>query len=408
MWIRFWCPGESCYATCDPYLKPSFSIGQNPAFLGRRISCFLIAEDAPGRYSLTIMRAPTYTVQKIEPLPGCDRIEATGLNRFGQVAGNCYAARDTLPGPIRIPATRAFFRHQQGHSYELKGFNQHNAACGINDRGDVVGYAEEYRRTGLGQEDRLFTQVPVLWVGSPDYKDVDREPDARTEYGSPESVPMRLPDVLSGAAYALNTRREVVGGPDALWLPARARQIKLHRQRPPQKGKGLRIVGINERASMIAVSWFVLPLTDVIFPHAPDHAFWAREGRWSRLTTPGVPDSEASQPRGINNQDLVVGWVQSGPRYPRVRPWVWRGGKGEPLGDQPGEAAAVNDAGQIVGFLHRDERKTFACLWLEGKPIDLNDCVPPGTYLASAEAINNRGQILVNNEGEAAYLLTPK
>jgi probable HAF family extracellular repeat protein len=67
-------------------------------------------------------------------------------------------------------------------------------------------------------------------------------------------------------------------------------------------------------------------------------------------------------------------------------------------------AYAINDAGQVVGL-----SGSRAFLYSGGKMMDLNYLLPQGTpaTLWSAQAINNRGQILAMGSDGHDYLLTP-
>jgi len=73
------------------------------------------------------------------------------------------------------------------------------------------------------------------------------------------------------------------------------------------------------------------------------------------------------------------------------------------LGDrQYAVANDINDAGQVIG------KADAPFLWSDGVMVDLNDLVDPalGLRLVTAEAINNRGQILCGDD-DKSYLLTP-
>ena len=75
----------------------------------------------------------------------------------------------------------------------------------------------------------------------------------------------------------------------------------------------------------------------------------------------------------------------------------------------------LNNRGEIVGSIQRQDSKRYAALWRDGRFFDLNHCiVPAGKHdvwvLEDAQAINNRGQIIGNakhNGKPVIFLMTP-
>jgi probable HAF family extracellular repeat protein len=71
-------------------------------------------------------------------------------------------------------------------------------------------------------------------------------------------------------------------------------------------------------------------------------------------------------------------------------------------------AAAINNAGQVVGRYATPSGAVHAALWQNGVMTDLNDLLPPGSgwTLTEATAINDQGQI-VGYGSHGTFLLTP-
>ena len=115
---------------------------------------------------------------------------------------------------------------------------------------------------------------------------------------------------------------------------------------------------------------------------------------------------------GIDNRNRIVGW--SG--FP-ARPILWDSlgvvhQLALPSGALNGQAMAINDTGDIVGYYYPSVGDRVACLWRNGVPVNINSLVtlPPGYQLAYATAINNAGQIIGSARTPGvfhAFLLTP-
>jgi probable HAF family extracellular repeat protein len=82
------------------------------------------------------------------------------------------------------------------------------------------------------------------------------------------------------------------------------------------------------------------------------------------------------------------------------------------LGGLTGEATAINESEQIVGFSDTPAGTQHAFLWISTYGIaDLNDLIPPGSgwELIEAHGINSDGEIVgwgFHNGNKRAFLLT--
>ena len=139
------------------------------------------------------------------------------------------------------------------------------------------------------------------------------------------------------------------------------------------------------------------------------HAFKYSDGTMQDLGT--LPGNTMSAALGINNLNRIVGW-SSWPDRPVF--WDSVGIIHElalPQGALSGEAKAINDSGDIVGYYYPVGERV-ACIWKDGVPFDLNTLttLPTGYQLVYATAINNAGQIVGNALIQGvfhAFMLTP-
>lgn len=122
----------------------------------------------------------------------------------------------------------------------------------------------------------------------------------------------------------------------------------------------------------------------------------------------------------INNAGQVTGYIRSGATGQHA--FLDSNGQMQDLGTLPGasdaNAYAINNSGQVVGIssevvgIPGTLSGAHAFLYSNGQMLDLNDLIDPalGMTLYNAVGINDRGQIVANgvdHSGSHAFLLTP-
>ena len=110
-----------------------------------------------------------------------------------------------------------------------------------------------------------------------------------------------------------------------------------------------------------------------------------------------LPGGSFSSAQAINDHGVAVGFADD--EAGGTNPVRFSNGKVESvgsLGDEPGSALGINDAGQIVGTSPVAEGQMRAFLWERGHIYDLNNFIPPKSdwLLLGAFRINASGQIL--------------
>lgn len=309
-----------------------------------------------------------YTATELGSLYG-QATAAYGINDLGQVVGASRYGEDWRP-----------FVWQNGAMAELPGM-PHGEVRAINNHGVILG-------NGPGQS--------VIW-----------------ENGTPQTLP-----VPSGGlwprGFAINDQNQVAG---KCWCPAEHAMV--------WDGSGYRDLGslaatfpegdvseargINNAGQV--VGWTGVSTLEGV----RHHAFLWENGVMHDLGTLGGDFSKAL---AINSQGHVVG--ESHPGTPGGNhAFIYRNGAMTDLGSPAtlagavswASALAINDSDQVAGYLNIEGQGSRAFVWESGTMYDLNSLalIPPGEnwIFAEATAINNLGQIVVNDEWGRAFLLTP-
>ena len=249
----------------------------------------------------------------------------SAMNNLGQVVGY---VRLQLEASVRQEAVL----WDADGSYTLLGFLEggySSAALDINDLGQVVGWAS--RPTA--------SYAAFLWEGDAlEALPVPPAPPCPPSGCTP--YPMTI-----GFAYGVNNEGEIVGfigysshpAKAVLWEPS-ATPVFLP---PLAEGTGAQAWDINEAGDIVGFG------SSGGFPISIQHAIHWADGVPSDLGSLG----RYANASGINDAGLIVGFL--GDTEDVEHPYVWEDSVGTPLpllaGDLEGSAAAVNEAGQIVG-----------------------------------------------------------
>ncbi len=225
----------------------------------------------------------------------------------------------------------------------------HGFAAGVNNRGQIVGWAEtaEHDPT-CNQDPQVLGFLAVLW-----------EPKSGASDRIKTTALQPLPGHTATAATAISDDGVAVG-----------------------------ISGVCDQA----VGRF----------SALEAVLWDRNGKPVRL--PNLGGTTWHTPMDINRQGDVVGFSNPpGPGDPEgefiSRAFLWRNGAAEAEdlgtldGDPLSEAFAINAHGQVVGISFGGTAGARAFLWEDGVLKDLNDLIEGDDIFLSAQDINDAGQI---------------
>jgi probable HAF family extracellular repeat protein len=301
--------------------------------------------------------AQTYQVNDLPTPEGGDSV-ARGLNNAGNVAGR---SGTTFATQTRAFVSRAF------RPFEILGTlpqGDYSAAFGINDFEQVVGGSNT--ATAL----QAFIWEPALGMQG---------------LGA-------LPGDNGSQAFAINNRGQVVGyssGPQGIraFIWSRIRGMEPLGTLPG---------GRSSMAMAVSDPGYVVGRSD---SSAGARAFfWSATGGMVNLGA--LPGDSESQAMAVNDKATVVGFSGNGAQS---RAFVWRPASGMAAlpslqGGDVARALGVNTQEQIVGFSTAPDHAYRAVLWgADGKVRDLNAAIsqPASVLLVEAQAINNRGQILV-------------
>ena len=224
----------------------------------------------------------------------------------------------------------------------------HGFAAGVNNRGQIVGWAETNVEDGTCTDAQIYQFLAVVW-----------EPKS----GSKEKIKTRaLPryrDFTASAATAINDQGQVVG-----------------------------IVGDCDQA----VGRF----------SARHGVMWDRNGKPTEV--PNLGGTSWHTPMDLNERGDVVGF--SNPPLPGdpegefvAQAFLWAHGAAQAVnlgtldGDPLAQAFAINQHRQVVGVSFGGQLGARAFLYQDGTLHDLNDLVDSDDVFLSAQDINDAGQI---------------
>ncbi|HEU4799832.1 MAG TPA: hypothetical protein VFS94_04315 [Gemmatimonadales bacterium] len=297
-------------------------------------------------------------------------VQWPGINNTGMVAGISETAEEDSLGEAwsceaflgeSDRVCRGFVHADDIMSAMPTLGGTHSFATGVNNRGQVVGWAETAVHDPTCRESQVLQFRAVLW-----------EP----RNGALQQLPP-LPGDSTSAATAINQRGQVVGI------------------------SGECDIAVGRFSARHAVLWDQGEVTEI--------------GNLGGTTW--------HTPMDINEHGDVVGFSNpAGPGDPEgefiAQAFLWspQGGT-TPLGTLEGDlfsqAHAVNDSGVVVGVSFGGASGSRAFLWADGAIHDFNDLVGgfPGVF-QSAQDINDRGQVtgrvMLNETGEVVtFVATP-
>lgn len=325
------------------------------------------------------------------PLTG-DELRLTGLNDKGQIVG---CTGQSIGGHAAgISHGFVWYRGKFTPLRTLTGKQTYPFA--INNRGDVVGWAESGTRTGYEFHDIKTVSLPVLW-----------------RLGDLPDLPLGdLPWLLStesGRALGVNDTHEVVGKINGAVF------LKEGNNQALESGNS-EAVAINNRGEIIGNLMTVGPNSSLTSGEnrGQYNPFRYAEGKLQWLNLGTAISGKCS---AINDSGDIVGFIDLSDRQRHA--CLWRNGVLQDLGTLGGNssgAVGVNEKGDIVGWSEDKQGRSRACLWHDGTVVDLNLLIVrfKQADLVSAKAINNLGQILtlrystnLRRKRDDGFLLTP-
>jgi probable HAF family extracellular repeat protein len=315
----------------------------------------------------------SYKVTDLGSLSGTNSVKATGINNSGQIVGTS--------------GDHAFL-WQNGVMTDLGTLGGNlSVAHAINDVGQVVGEAS----TPGGETHAFLWEHGVM-------KDLGIPGETSSAHG------ININGDVVGASFAKNVR-----GGALLWSAGNRQPLG---DLGPS-GSGSTAIAINDKGAVAGVSSGLSSNQGVV------RAIFWQSGVISDLGTLGGLHSTAN---ALNNQSFVVGWAEVADGSTVA--FLWQSGGMRNLGSltissaksgSGSQAAAVNDLGQVAGSSLNSNGEWHAVVWENGKTTDLNGLIPRklGLVLTRATAINNQGQIVVEqqtnpNGPSRSFLLTPK
>ncbi len=326
----------------------------------------------PALLALFLLTVPRLAAAQSYTVTDLGDLYPAAINNAGQVVGG-----DTL--------------WMNGRTVRLNGLN----ATAINNRGQIVGF----RGNGTGSGATEKNVHAFLWQNG-----------KMRDLGTP-----RMPSQFY--ARGINDQGQVVGDSyraPLLWQNGRITYFPKLSKDPPYTQMPSEASGINDNGWIVGNS------------SARNGQLQAVLWQGRRVTVlRGLPGCQASRANAINERGQIAGscdfgWSNERPRNRLSHPVLWQNGRPRDLGRLRGDtgsmAAALNDAGQVVGTSSNNAQSSLsyrAFLWQSGRMLNLNALIPSRSawHLDTATGINDRGQIVGNgkhNGKPRSFLLTPK
>ncbi len=340
------------------------------------LACILTWEQASQEYDVI-------------PLPELEL--ATKINNNGQVAGSISKDLRSIAciwenGKVRLlpvvsgeklSALGAMKEHRDGWA------DVYSSAYAVNTKGQVVGM---YGR----KSDQSHPSIPCVWSDST-LLDIEDTP------WPPKNV-----DGNHTSLYAINDLGVAVGsgrGTDYAMCPI---MVDTQKKTFWFLSEELRYQGVavdinNKNQVLVNAHWKPYIWEAGQFYKMSDE-FWSL------------------YPASINDHGVAVGKGDTGGTG-RSWAWIWKDKRMQVLdafeGGQFGsksEANDINNLGVVAGASTYTEGGRKACLWVDGKPVDLTEKVPllKDSFQSMAISINDKGWILVEHKFMEYVLLKPK
>jgi len=341
------------------------------AFFRKEILVLLVLV---GAFGTDAAAQSTYTITGLGGLSGSPFANVTDINNFGQVVGT---------------SSNHAFLWENGAMTDLGTLGGSlSVANAINGKGQVVGEST----TASGEKHAFLWDHGVM-------KDLG------------------IPGETS-SAHGINSHGDIVGaisgknlrGGAVLWKNGERQSLG---DLGPS-GSGSTAIAINDNREVVGVSSGLASNSGGVV-----RAVIWQSGVIRDVGTLGGLHSTAN---AINFVHQVVGWAEIADQSTVA--FVFDNGVMHDLGMLPGgvavpgsgsQAASVNDGGQVVGLSLNSNGESRAVIWQNGQIIDLNAVIPAaaGVVLTRARAINNQGQIVVEqqdntNNSTKSFLLTPR
>lgn len=311
-----------------------------------------------------------YQLAQLGAVPGFDSSRVFALNNLGQMAGSIDSTNHETHG----------FAWDNGAMIDLGTFGgRKSIITGLNDAGDVVGtLVTNGERRAFMSRNGQFTDLGVM----------DQFPklgDEGDKYNGGPGIIYYAPPVT------INNHGQVTGN----FAAGNGSRSFIFNDGQPAYFGVLKDAGnfypeeINNRGQILGRATQrnggMRPL------------LW-RDGEMIDLA---ALDGDPFTPSALNDDGVVAGWItptNGVAKQPQAI--LWENGKARRLNQgtsKSSHAVALNNSGTVVGYARNWENFLFACVWDHGEMHDLNDLMEmkTGWRLTSADAINDRGQIVV-------------
>jgi probable HAF family extracellular repeat protein len=370
------------------------------------IACNKMENETPS--SLAMTTSPSQNLIKSElvtsttgfPMIDLGEGIANGVNNSGKVVGQFWIQ------PSGSPHAYLWFKRNGGNDLGCFGYGPQDdlsEAIDINDLGLVVG--SSWMPMGETHPTRAF-----FWSNK----------DGMVNLGtSGEPDQSKPPEEMYSYAFGINNKGEIVGEVDNLaFLWTKKQGMVLLNPLLPTWQWWSTAWDINDYGQIVGSGQADHSVSDIREYHA---MLWTDVGEMSDLGTL----KKHSQALGINNRGEVVGgssdqekdyvherigftgWVNG--FDPLCVPFIWteQFGMSQLLtleeGAVSGCANAINDLGQVVGWMYTAEGEVHAFLWTSKNGIkDLGKQLTED-FVSVAYAINNLGQVVGYSQSANRY-----